>query len=247
MKALALDFDGVLADSAAEIFAVALRTYRDLVPATRLAAEARDALRARFDALMPLGNRAEDFGVALAALDARRELADQSAYDRFRDARDAAWRDAFHHRFYEVRAALVAADPAGWCALNPPYRPFLAVLRRHAHETRLAIATAKDRASVLRLLDAWGARDLFDPALVLDKETAVRKCVHLGALAARLGLSGGEITFIDDKPSHLDDVAGLGVRCALAAWGHNGPREHALARAHGHLVCSLDDVEAQLW
>jgi hypothetical protein len=42
-------------------------------------------------------------------------------------------------------------------------------------------------------------------------------------------------------------VAGLGVRCALAAWGYNGPREHRLARAHGHLVCTLERVEAQLF
>jgi hypothetical protein len=37
------------------------------------------------------------------------------------------------------------------------------------------------------------------------------------------------------------------VRCALSAWGYNGPREHALARAHGHRVCTLDDFETQLF
>ena len=56
-----------------------------------------------------------------------------------------------------------------------------------------------------------------------------------------------EITFVDDKVNHLDAVAPLGVRCALAAWGYNGPREHRLARSHGHLLCTLDDVEAQLF
>ena len=55
------------------------------------------------------------------------------------------------------------------------------------------------------------------------------------------------MTFVDDKANHLEDVATLGVRCCLAAWGYNGPREHALARSRGHLVCSLDDVEAELF
>lgn len=247
MKALALDFDGVLADSGREFFAVAWRTYLDLTPDSSLAGADPESLRARFLALVPLGNRAEDFGVALAAIEAGAPLDDQSAYDAFRATRDGAFLEAFHHRFYAVRAAGVEADPHAWCALNPPYAPLLDVLRRRAGETRLAIATAKDRASVERLLAAWGASDLFEPGLVLDKETAVHKRVHLTRLAERLGLPFPEITFVDDKVNHLDDVAGLGVRCALAAWGQNGPREHALARARGHLVLSLADVEAQLF
>ena len=39
-----------------------------------------------------------------------------------------------------------------------------------------------------------------------------------------------EMTFVDDKLNHLDDVAPLGIRCALAAWGFNGPREIEQAR-----------------
>ena len=55
------------------------------------------------------------------------------------------------------------------------------------------------------------------------------------------------MVFIDDKVNHLEDVASLGVRCALAAWGYNGPREHERARACGFDVCSLGDVEHVLF
>jgi hypothetical protein len=37
------------------------------------------------------------------------------------------------------------------------------------------------------------------------------------------------------------------VRCALAAWGFNGEREARLARAAGYLVCTLADVEQQIF
>ena len=37
------------------------------------------------------------------------------------------------------------------------------------------------------------------------------------------------------------------MRCALAAWGYNGEREIRLARERGYLVCSLEDVERQLF
>jgi len=56
-----------------------------------------------------------------------------------------------------------------------------------------------------------------------------------------------ELTFVDDKVNHLDSVASLGVRCALAAWGYNGRREHELAAEHGYLVCDLDNVEEKLF
>jgi hypothetical protein len=55
------------------------------------------------------------------------------------------------------------------------------------------------------------------------------------------------MTFVDDKVSHLDAVALLGVRCALACWGFNGVREIGLAQASGHLICTLGDVEAQIF
>ncbi|HVP30210.1 MAG TPA: HAD family hydrolase [Myxococcota bacterium] len=247
MKALVLDFDGVLCQSARETFVVGLATYLALEPRSRLARAERTALYDEFVGAMPLGNRAEDFGVVLAALDRRAALPDQDAYDAFHRSVGAAWLRAFHARFYEERAALAARDPSGWLAMNPPYAPFLALLRRRAGAVPYAIATAKDRPSVDRLLSAWGAADLFEPALVLDKEVAVSKRAHLEALARHLDLPYAELTFVDDKVNHLDDVAGLGVRCALAAWGYNGPREHALARARGYRVCTLEDADTQLF
>jgi len=247
VKALVLDFDGVLCASGAETFAVGLATYLALEARSPLAGADRAALEAGFLAAMPLGNRAEDFGVVLAALEGGIPLTDQPAYDAFRASMDPAWLRAFHARFYRERAALARRDPSGWIALNPPYASFLALLRRRAGSVRFAIASAKDHASVERLLAAWGVRDLFEPALVLDKEAGVSKRAHLETLAERLALPFAALTFVDDKVNHLDDVAGLGVRGALAAWGYNGPRERALARAHGHLVCTLEDAETQLF
>jgi len=41
-------------------------------------------------------------------------------------------------------------------------------------------------------------------------------------------------------------VAPLGVRCVLAGWGYNGPREHDLAARRGYLVCGLGDFEERV-
>ena len=247
MKLLVLDFDGVIADSGREAFVVARRTYLALRPESPLRDRDEAALYAAFLEIMPLGNRAEDFGVALAAIEAGVALPDQAAYDAFYAAQDPRWFRAFHERFYQVRDAFARSDPAGWLAMMRPYPHFLATLRRRAGACRYAIATAKDRRSVRVLLREYGVSDLFSDDLVLDKEAGVTKVAHHEHLARHCGLAFPEMTFIDDKVNHLDAVAALGVRCALSAWGYNGPREHRLARDHGHRVCSLDDVESQLF
>jgi phosphoglycolate phosphatase-like HAD superfamily hydrolase len=254
MKALALDFDGVLSDSAREAFAVALRTFAALRPRARLAraaerpeAEANPALFDAFVGLMPLGNRAEDYAVALAALEAGVVLKGQADYGAWYASQEVPWLHAFHERFYEVRSEWARRDPEGWLRLLAPFAPFLEVLRRRAGETSYAIATAKDRASVVRILAAWGAADLFEPRLILDKETGVSKRAHLLHLARGLGLPFDEISFVDDKVNHLLEAAPLGVRCALAAWGYNGAREESEAREAGFLVCTLEDAEALLF
>ena len=260
LRLLALDFDGVIADSAPEAFVVAMRTFRELRPgagpepgvAHGPGAPARAQVLAHplypeFLELMPLGNRAEDYGVILTALAAREPLPDQAAYDAWRDRLDRDWLRAFHKSFYRIRAGIADADPAGWTALMAPYPELPGLLRRRAGEVVLAIATAKDRRSVAALLRSYGIDDLFPEDRVLDKETGVSKADHLAHLHGRLGIPYPEMAFLEDKVTHLDAVARLGVRCALAAWGYNGEREIRQARARGHLVCTLADVEQQLF
>ncbi len=261
LRLLALDFDGVISDSAPEAFVVALRTYCELRPDAGFARREvllgagapapqlieADPLYPEFLELMPLGNRAEDYAVALAALDSGTAIPDQSAYDVCKEGFDPSWLRAFHKRFYRVRAALSDADPAGWRRLTGPYAAVVQLLRRRASEVELAIATSKDRRSVGLLLQVYGVEDLFPQDRVLDKEAGVSKVAHFEHLRARFDFEYSEMTFLDDKVNHLDAVAPLGVRCALATWGYNSPREHDLAEQRGYLLCTLDDAERQLF
>ncbi len=261
-KLLALDFDGVISDSAPESYVVALRTWCEFVPETCLTDRSdvfvsshtptarqvlSESLYGDFLERMPLGNRAEDYAVVLASLDRGVDVPDQSAYDAFKTTLDANWLNHFHQRFYEVRRALCDADVDGWHALMKPYPKLCKILRAHASEVELAIATAKDARSVRALLHAYGIEDLFSDERLLDKETGVNKVAHLEHLQARYGFDYADMVFVDDKLNHLDQVARLGVECVLAGWGYNGPREHALARERGHRVLELDGFEAQLF
>ncbi len=259
---LALDFDGVIFDTAREALVVALDVYLEMTPHSRLR-EAAERVERRLDGgdlallddevgrafleLMPLGNRAEDFGVSLYAIEQGVALYDQLTYNALYATLSDQWRADFHRRFYELRAALAAEREAAWLALQPPYPGVGELLRRRAGDVCLAVATAKDHRSVRRLLAHWGLADLFADELVLDKETGVTKTAHLELIRERTGVAFAEITFVDDKLNHLEAVAHLGVRAVLASWGYNGERERALARARGFLVCSLEDFERRLF
>jgi phosphoglycolate phosphatase-like HAD superfamily hydrolase len=210
-------------------------------------AEGDAALYRRFLDLMPLGNRAEDYGVILSALATGAPLADQQDYDAFYASLDAERLRAFHKRFYRVRRAWSDADPDGWRERIQPYPNICELLHRRAGDVRLAVATAKDRHSVHRLLDDYGLGTLFPAGYVVDKDTGVSKRAHILYLAEREGCEASEVTFIDDKVNHLQDVAGLGARCLLAGWGYNGEREVAVARAERIPVCSLEELEAELF
>lgn len=262
MRALVLDFDGVIFDSAREGLLVSLRTYLSLEPGSPLAAEA-PALEAAlgdpgtsilavprlaaFMALMALGNRAEDYGVTWAILDQGHPVSDQAGYDSFYAGTRPDWRQDFHRRFYDVRHELATGHTDEWLRLHRPYPHLVEMLRRRVGQVPFAIATAKDGQSVRVLLAAHGLDELFTRELVLDKETGVSKRAHLEILQARLGVPTSELTFVDDKLNHLRAIEPLGVRGVLAAWGYNGSRERSQARARGFAVATTENAESVLY
>jgi len=253
MQVLALDFDGVICDSAREVFHVGLRTYLGFFPdsplAERLGAMVSagvesDRIYQQFLDLCPLGNRAEDFGVALRAIDGQVKIEDQAAYNRFYGSMESDWLEAFHVRFYQERNVLRDNDRDRWLQMQAPFTEFTDLLPRISERARLAVVTAKDSSSVRILLRQFGINSLFSPQLVLDKDTAVRKINHLRTLQSRTGVSFDQITFVDDKVNHLFGVAELGVRLILAGWGLNGEREHRLAREDGIVVATFENAES---
>lgn len=262
MTVIVFDFDGVISDSSREAFMTAAHTWIRLRPDSwlveRFPSFPADGLPRHEDLdgnllfrgfmeLMPLGNRAEDFGVALAALDLGTPPRDQQEYDLFRASLGRDWLAAFHRRFYAERETLRNRDPAGWRSLQRPYRKVVAALRRNAARVKLAIATAKDLESVRILLTEYDLENLFPPRCIADKQAGPSKCAHLHLLRQRLGVEFASMTFVDDKVNHLDDVASLGVTGVLAAWGYNGERERVQAGERGYRVLHLENLESALF
>jgi phosphoglycolate phosphatase-like HAD superfamily hydrolase len=261
MHILAIDFDGVICDSAREVFAVSLQAYASINPVSGIILDIEqrcnqpswqsahlltEPMFQRFLQLMPLGNRAEDYGVVLESIERNTPITDQVSYDAFRATLAPSWLDEFHRLFYEHRAVL-RSDLEGWLALHSPYGWFVDLLEQRAGRAQYAIATAKDSESVDILLHHFGISGLFGPDLILDKNTGEDKADHLEELARRTEAGFEDITFVDDKVRHLLAVIHLGVRPILAGWGYNTQREHTTAVQHGLAVADFDNADNLLF
>ena len=262
MKALALDFDGVICDSGREVYVTALRAFVALHPRSRWRHKLKDinaaGITSAFDflsdpeyrvfiELQPLGNRAEDFGVALKICEEKVRIDDQKSYYDYFKTQDPDWLRKFHRTFYNERHAFRKSNEDAWFSLHRGYDEFISMLRRHAENTALSIVTAKDKDSILRLLDHLGIVGLFPVERIFDKETGRHKTAHLRALSERAALPLDAITFVDDKVNHLQGVASLGVRCVLAGWGFNTPREWRVAEQAQFPVATLETAEKILF
>ena len=246
MNVLALDFDGVICDSAGEVLQTALGAWSTIFPGSQLQSlmEEGPEIKGAFNRLVPLGNRAEDFGVALHILENDLEIHGQEAYDRIRTTLGPRWLERFHQEFYRARERLRTENPERWFGLHRTYPLFIDALRRHQQDATYSIITAKDGGSVRRLLKHFAIDHLFPADLILDKETGIAKTANLEILLDRLECNPPHITFVDDKLNHLVTTASLGVRGVLAAWGHNTEREHRAARNRGFEVATLETAEA---
>jgi phosphoglycolate phosphatase-like HAD superfamily hydrolase len=250
----AFDFDGVISESLLEAYLITWRISgkfdRRLAPQDGPSPTLETIHRFReehpghwnaFSALVPFGNRCEDYYAIQRAVFGNKTIPDQAGFDAFRKT-CAADLEAFHEEFYRERYALMDRDWERWLALNAPYPGVPEALVELAGRFRLAVATSKDIRSVNALLKSYGILELFEPGAILDKSTGVSKRAHLAALHGMLGIPYRNICFIDDKVAHLIDVSDLGVQACLAGWGYNGPEEHALARRHGFPVVRLEEL-----
>ncbi len=252
---LTLDFDGVLCDSLLEAYLLTWNLAGRVAP--ELAHQLGEAptldtihpFRAShrghyeaFERIVPLGNRCEDFLVIQQAVRQAVAIGSQAEFDSFKLTVDKQLQDSFHQRFYKLRYELASSHRRQWLALNEAYPGVRQAIPRLAETFRLGVATSKDRETVIALLRSWGLFELFGEGVVLDKRAGASKRAHLGALRRRFGCRFEEMTFIDDKVSHLLECAGLGVRLLLAGWGYNGPGERAQAAEHGIKTLALEEL-----
>jgi phosphoglycolate phosphatase-like HAD superfamily hydrolase len=254
---LALDFDGVISNSLLEAYLITWRIAGGLdprlvpadgrLPTPENIHDFREQNREHWNAfkdIVPFCNRGEDYLLAHQAVCEKRIIKTQEEFYSFAQCSPKDRLDRFHEEFYCERYRLTDQELDRWLALNTAYPGVPEALKLLASKFTLAVATSKDRESVLRLLQNYGIKDYFEPHAVLDKSAGASKRAHLAALGEIYHCSFDRISFIDDKVAHLTDCSPLGVRPYLAGWGYNGTPEYETARKQNIPILEIKDLSS---
>ena len=240
-RVLALDFDGVIWDSAGECFEVGWRAYQELFGSDLSGPQYRQ----RFLTGRPHARTGHDFFIILRLLDGKPDfdLLDVAPSDFVQMRTDLAEDAArFNARFYQLRNTYRDEDFAAWCSWQGPYPTMLALLERwEGRFDGTALATTKDQASAHALLMSSG-RDW----PVFGKEFSLDKNAQILGIAQKYGAEPEQVLFVDDLLENLQQVAPLGARTAMAAWGYNTAESREEARLLGFPVVDVEGLERLL-
>ncbi len=225
----ALDFDGVICDSALETglsaWLAARRIWPELpaqIPHAVLAGfrEVRPALETGFESI--LINRSLYDGTPASTLlnDFTQQI--DTVRQRFKLSNEM-----LKAVFGEVRDRWIADDFAGWIANNPLY-PGIAEFLQQIPSAQLFIITTKQERFVSAILEANAIT--LPKAQIFGLERRRSKSDILGEFA---GVHRGEICFVEDRLPTLLQVSNEphldSVELWLAAWGYNTQNDQQTA------------------
>ena len=235
---LALDFDGVICDSLDECLVSAVNAHARLRGRTTLVRrpdELDPDLVARFRVHRHLVRGAGEYETLLHWLRTRDDDPTPATFAEAVRLR-AADVIAFQPVFFIVRTALRSADPAAWTALHRHYAEAAASWDELCDAREVHLVTTKDLASVRHFNDVWHLALADDHLHTCER--FVSKAGGVRELAGRRGVQPKAVTFVDDHPLHLADVAATGARCLWASWGYasTAPEWPALANLAALLI-----------
>ena len=236
---LALDFDGVVWDSAGECFDTACKTYRNLFQVDC------SALGAPFRSGRWLVRCGGDFYIvlklALEQADRDWQHLPKAEFERHKAAEPENVK-AFETELYRVRAEWQKNDPAEWAASQRPYAGFVAQMAQLKEAFQeVVLTTTKDERSAALLLATAGIE-----MSIWGREHGTHKGGQITDLCARRALPANQVVFIDDLLDNLEQVKPTGAHGFMASWGYNTPDEQAAAKGAGYGVLQQESILAQL-
>lgn len=251
---LALDFDGVICNSAMECLITSYGVYAaargddyshrlDAVPA---------ATRERFFALRPFIRDGQDYMLILHVIEQGIAIESQDDFDRAADTLApemlalyglGALRE-LEDVFQAARRARRAANDGDWLASNTLYGGMRTALMAHRRDfAAIFITTSKPSAPARDILAHHGIALADDHVLGQDKVgESKHKNKHLARVRDVTEAPFGNIHFLEDQVSHLEAASPLQVNTYLAGWGYNTDAQRQRALAAGARVLREDDI-----
>ena len=234
---LALDFDGVICDSARECLYTAYACYGPVAgfqPASNLR-EISQSVRGPFFRMRPFVRDGKDYIVILNLILGQEAVSRQRDFDRRSQellpdlcaSMGVSDPRALEEVFQEHRRTMRQRDEASWMEMNPLYAGVEAGLRScRSHFDRIYVTTSKPSDAAVKILHYQKIDLATDHVYGYDRVRRARgKNGHLAHLHDLTGTPYSHIHFVDDQVSHLQSASELGVGCYHATWGYTTPEQ----------------------
>ena len=251
---IALDFDGVICDSAAECVVSAYGAFLEAKGEEfdPLSSPVPDYFRDGFYRMRPLIRDGRDYLMILYLLDLGVPMSDQRDFD---DALEVRLPDLLglfgvesgpelEAAFQRYRAGFRGRDEAGWMDRNPLYPGMIQALGERQGDLKSVFVTTSKPSTVSKGILEHNGFTLPD-GHVLGKDmvgASSDKNVHMRLVTDASKVSYSDIHFVDDQVAHLESAQGLGVNCYLAAYGYTTGKQVERARGLGIRVLEEGDL-----
>ena len=238
---LALDFDGVIADSINECLVVSYNAFGKFIGKNSRIFSIDKIEENRVIESRRLRNfirSGEDYVYIQLALQENALIRNQQEFDDF-CGKYAELREQFFNMFYNEREQFSTDNFQNWIKLNPLYEGFELFLKYYQFKKQLYIISTKKIEFIQRILEA-GEIDLINENMFHASSNRPKKMIIKELLESR-GVGPEKFYFIDDQIDTLIKVKETEVNCLFAKWGYNNPEQLGKAEREGIQAIDLQE------
>tara|TARA_Y100000768_G_C23979525_1_gene684936 strand:+ start:105 stop:848 length:744 start_codon:yes stop_codon:yes gene_type:complete len=237
-KFIALDFDGVICNSIDECMLVSFCSYFDLSISQSRLSEIRADYKRHFKNYRYLVGPAHEYFDLWNAIDTSKSE-DQIISIFHNNKKNYKSLKRAQQTFYGNRENLKSSNYSYWVKLNPFYNKIFKILLDVDDINKVFIVTSKDYLSVVDLLNSNNLpikkKNIYSYEKSLDKKVLFKQLLD----DHRIKID--DISFFDDKLSHLENVSSFGIKSYLALWGYVSPNCKLEARKKG--ISTITQIE----
>lgn len=255
MKALVLDYDGVIADSLMECLFVGFNAYLEFNKGTKLF-DGRKFTFDNFDFLIQKHRKAVEqykmlrpyvidafcYYVIAYIIENNIPIEGQNEYNDLRKRLAKGIYADFVELFYSERKRLMESNINEWLGLVKPYERIVPAIKMLDSKFDLAISTNNRKFTI----DAFSKKHGIKPKIVFDSSFGSDKKVHIENIHNEFGANFDEMHFVDDQIRNFAGVLPLNIHCYLATWGYNANEQHEEAKKLGAVLVNQSNFYSTL-
>jgi len=228
IKLLAMDFDGVIADSIMECAVAAYNGYASYSGSDTFLLSPKDIdpyQLSVFIATRPFIRSGEDYIYLFHAINEHVDFENQEDFDSFK-SNYIGLKDAFYNEFYSARDRLLNDHYTEWISLNPLFWDMDRFLNHHFE--KIHIISTKAKKFIISILAHYGVR--INHGNIYSTEGKQSKSEVLNEIMGKIKVKSNIAIFIDD---HLDTLLRMNVsnvKYYLASWGYNNKKQSSIKK-----------------